>query len=150
MEIITIGRDRDNNIVISEDACVSRHHLQLRKDEEGKFFVCDLNSSNGTFVNGQCISGEVEIDVHDVIRIGKNTILPWVNYFRNADEATVDTDDNKRKRRRRRKTPEERQAQRKKSKEMLRNVGKWLLRILSSILMMIIMWSIMKLIWPQR
>ena len=79
MKIITVGRETSNDVVIP-DSFVGRHHLQLIKDEAGAYFVRDLDSTNGTFVNGQRIQGEVAVDEQDVIRIG-NTTLPWISYF---------------------------------------------------------------------
>jgi serine phosphatase RsbU (regulator of sigma subunit)/pSer/pThr/pTyr-binding forkhead associated (FHA) protein len=46
----TVGRKADRDIVIA-DARVSREHAEI-VSEEGKFFVVDLNSRHGTFVNG--------------------------------------------------------------------------------------------------
>ena len=79
MKVITIGRSSENNIVIN-DAKVSRTHLQLVQNDNGICSVVDLNSANGTFVNGQKITGEVRLQPHDVIRIG-NTTLPWQEYI---------------------------------------------------------------------
>ncbi|MCH5243470.1 MAG: FHA domain-containing protein [Lentimicrobiaceae bacterium] len=80
MKVITIGRSSENNIVIN-DAKVSRTHLQLIQNDNGVCSVVDLNSANGTFVNGQKISEEVRLQPRDVIRIG-NTILPWQEYIK--------------------------------------------------------------------
>lgn len=80
MKVITIGRSSENNIVIN-DAKVSRTHLQLVQNDNGVCSVVDLNSANGTFVNGQKITGEVRLQPHDVIRIG-NTTLPWQEYIK--------------------------------------------------------------------
>ncbi len=49
--VINIGRRLDNHIVI-DDPRVSRAHAQLRI-VKGRFVLFDLNSSGGTFVNGQ-------------------------------------------------------------------------------------------------
>ena len=49
--VINIGRRLDNHIVI-DDPRVSRAHAQLRIVRE-RFVLFDLNSSGGTFVNGQ-------------------------------------------------------------------------------------------------
>ena len=98
MKIITVGRETSNDVVIS-DSFVGRHHLQLIKDEAGNYFVRDLNSTNGTFVNGQRIQGEVAIDEQDVIRIG-NTTLPWISYFAAYDETKVAIEETKGQRRR--------------------------------------------------
>lgn len=80
MKVITIGRSTENNIVIN-DAKVSRIHLQLVQNDNGICSAVDLNSANGTFVNGQKILGEVRLQPHDVIRIG-NTTLPWQEYIK--------------------------------------------------------------------
>ncbi len=80
MKVITIGRSSENNIVIN-DAKVSRIHLQLVQNDNGICSVVDLNSANGTFVNGQKITGEVCLQPNDVIRIG-NTTLPWQEYIK--------------------------------------------------------------------
>ena len=82
MKVITIGRSTENNIVIN-DAKVSRIHLQLVLDDNGISSVVDLNSANGTFVNGQKITEEVRLQPHDVIRIG-NTTLSWQEYIKSS------------------------------------------------------------------
>jgi diguanylate cyclase (GGDEF)-like protein len=47
--IMTIGRGRDNDIVLPSD-CVSRKHAQLEHRPEA-LYVVDLASTNGTFIN---------------------------------------------------------------------------------------------------
>jgi hypothetical protein len=49
--VINIGRRLDNQIII-DDPRVSRNHAQLRAIR-GRFVLFDLNSTGGTFVNGQ-------------------------------------------------------------------------------------------------
>lgn len=80
MKVITIGRSDENNDIVVNDDKVSRNHLQMVMDDQGNFSVLDLNSTNGTFVNGQRITGEVSLKGTDELRIG-NTILPWQSYF---------------------------------------------------------------------
>ncbi len=82
MKVITVGRSSDNDIVIN-DAKVSRTHLQIVQNDGGVCSVVDLNSANGTYVNGQKISSEVRLQPHDVIRIG-NTTLPWQEYIKSS------------------------------------------------------------------
>jgi pSer/pThr/pTyr-binding forkhead associated (FHA) protein len=77
MKVITIGRSSENDIVV-DDFKVSRVHLQLVFND-GICSIVDLNSSNGTFVNGQKINSEVRLQPNDVVRIG-NTTLPWQEY----------------------------------------------------------------------
>ncbi|MDR1652962.1 MAG: FHA domain-containing protein [Prevotellaceae bacterium] len=78
MKVITIGRDSDNDVVIS-DSKVSRHHLQIVCEGAG-FRVVDLDSTNGTFVNDRKIHSESPLMTGDSVRIG-NTLLPWQSYF---------------------------------------------------------------------
>ena len=56
-ELVNLGRKLDNHIVI-HDPRVSRNHAQLRV-MEGQFVILDLNSTGGTFVNGQRITKSV-------------------------------------------------------------------------------------------
>lgn len=51
---VKIGRDPANDIVINEPR-VSRHHAIITVSDSGEYEVKDLNSSNGTYVNGQRI-----------------------------------------------------------------------------------------------
>ena len=71
---ISIGRSKDNDIVI-DDLSVSRKHAILEKDETGKFFLTDLNSSNGTFVNNVRITEKTAITTNDHILLGKTTLV---------------------------------------------------------------------------
>ncbi len=47
----TVGRDPTNAVAVA-DASVSRKHCLLCPDEDGRFLVKDLDSRNGTLVNG--------------------------------------------------------------------------------------------------
>lgn len=78
MKVVTIGRSPECDFVI-KDPYVGRTHLQLVVDN-GKYYCVDLNSKNGTFVNGRQITGKVQVDKNDIIRIG-NTTLPWQQYI---------------------------------------------------------------------
>ncbi|MDR1347188.1 MAG: FHA domain-containing protein [Prevotellaceae bacterium] len=82
MKIIKIGRSSSNDIVINDNQ-VSRTHCQIIKDDSGNYRLCDLNSANGTYVNGVRHSGEVRLNASDIVRIG-NATLPWQSYFNNA------------------------------------------------------------------
>lgn len=79
MKEIRIGRHPQNDIVIN-DPCVGRNHCKIAQDGKGSFLLTDLNSINGTFLNGKRIRGTVRLSQNDVVRIG-NTTLPWRNYF---------------------------------------------------------------------
>ena len=75
MKVITIGRSSENNIVV-DDFKVSRVHLQLVIND-GICSIVDLNSSNGTFVNGTIIPAGKYVKLHkgDKITIGNSSIV---------------------------------------------------------------------------
>ncbi|NNL19740.1 MAG: FHA domain-containing protein [Ignavibacteriaceae bacterium] len=64
---INIGRSSDNDLVIN-NIKVSRKHARLEKVED-EWFVEDLKSSNGTFVNSKKIE-RAKVTASDVITIG--------------------------------------------------------------------------------
>jgi serine phosphatase RsbU (regulator of sigma subunit) len=63
-----LGRQLDCTICLDAKA-VSRQHAQITC-EEGAYFVEDLGSSNGTFVNGSRITGRVPLTDRDTLQIG--------------------------------------------------------------------------------
>lgn len=67
-EKISIGRDSDNDIYINNLA-ISRYHARILYQDD-KIFIEDLESSNGTYLNGKKIS-HTEINENDTILIGK-------------------------------------------------------------------------------
>jgi len=62
---LTVGRDADNDVQIDHPA-VSRHHLRIIHQGDA-YFVEDLNSTNGTMVNGKKI---IKVGIHDQDAIG--------------------------------------------------------------------------------
>ncbi len=56
----------------SRDDEVSRKHaiIRVKNDKELYFRIADLNSSNGTFLNGERIGGEVELLPDDIVELG--------------------------------------------------------------------------------
>ena len=66
-DTIHIGRSSDNDIQV-QDSTVSRRHLEITK-KENRYFIRDLRSTNGTFVNGEQISSDMEIEVEQGIPI---------------------------------------------------------------------------------
>jgi adenylate cyclase len=69
---IKIGRMSDNDIVL-KDNLVSRYHAVISMKNRS-FFVEDLKSKNGTFVNNSRVVNR-QISVGDMITIGKTTLL---------------------------------------------------------------------------
>ena len=66
---VLVGRRSRCDIVI-QDPRVSAHHCQILLDSDGHWYVKDLDSTNGTFVNGQRVSVE-RLNPGDELRIGK-------------------------------------------------------------------------------
>jgi enamine deaminase RidA (YjgF/YER057c/UK114 family) len=67
---IRIGRQPDNDIALTGDLDVSRHHAELRRNPDGSFEIIDLGSHGGTYVNGKRITSKVLAE-QDVISIGR-------------------------------------------------------------------------------
>ncbi|MBK9945254.1 MAG: DUF3662 and FHA domain-containing protein [Kouleothrix sp.] len=64
---LTVGRGLNNDIIL-EDTRVSRHHAQLRYRAR-RFWISDLGSTNGTFVNGEQVEEKALRD-GDVVSLG--------------------------------------------------------------------------------
>src|SRR5579862_7252345 len=69
----TLGRDPANAVPIA-DASVSRKHCLLRREEDGRFQIRDLDSRNGTLVNG-CAVKEQWLRHGDEIATGDSVFL---------------------------------------------------------------------------
>ena len=67
-EKFLIGRGEDCHLRPSSDS-VSRRHCEIRIDGQATW-ITDLNSSNGTLVNGARISGDYKLNPGDQLRIG--------------------------------------------------------------------------------
>lgn len=68
---IAIGRE-DADLVL-QDPEVSRRHAVLRRSGES-VVVEDLDSTNGTFVNGERIQGPITVGASDQVRVGRTTL----------------------------------------------------------------------------
>ncbi len=68
-EAITIGRDDDNTIRITDDAYISGHHARV-SIVDGAVVVDDLGSRNGTYLNGNKLADRRFVKVGDRLQIG--------------------------------------------------------------------------------
>jgi DNA-binding response OmpR family regulator len=80
--VTTLGRWADNDITI-DDRWVSRHHAQIRRQGES-YVVEDLDSKNGTFVNGQRIAGPTPLADGDELQVTPMVTLTFVDYASTA------------------------------------------------------------------
>jgi FHA domain len=83
---VAIGR-QDADLVV-EDPEVSRRHAVLRRSG-GSVIVEDLDSTNGTFVNGERIRNPVTVGPGDQVRVGRTTLE--IEPDRRSDETIVST-----------------------------------------------------------
>jgi pSer/pThr/pTyr-binding forkhead associated (FHA) protein len=66
--VVVVGRASVSDLRVQHPS-ISRRHAQVRRSGE-QFFVKDLGSQNGTFVNKQRIAGEVEVRANDTLAMG--------------------------------------------------------------------------------
>lgn len=71
--VVSIGRLPENTISIANMG-VSRRHVKIEEDTDHSYVLSDLNSLNGTYVNGKRIK-KVVLQSGDKISIGKYSIL---------------------------------------------------------------------------
>lgn len=64
----SIGRSGDADVRI-EDRFASGIHARIYP-RGASYYVEDMNSTNGTYLNGERVDGEAELVVHDAIEIG--------------------------------------------------------------------------------
>ena len=70
-EVITIGRNANNDIQI-DNLSVSKKHAKITRDKGG-YYIEDLNSTNGTYLNEKMIS-KGQMNHQDVVTVGKHTL----------------------------------------------------------------------------
>lgn len=67
----TLGRSSTNDYVLLDDPTVSGEHLEFRRTPT-TWFVKDLDSTNGTFLNGTRLVGERRLHDRDEILVGNH------------------------------------------------------------------------------
>jgi serine phosphatase RsbU (regulator of sigma subunit) len=69
---VTIGRSRESDIFLP-DQWLSRHHAEILQRADG-YYVLDLQSKNGTLLNGQPVRDERRLREGDVITLGEHSL----------------------------------------------------------------------------
>lgn len=69
----SIGRSRGSDIVVA-DMTVSREHCVLLRRQEG-WFVSDIGSKGGTYVNGERAEGRTRVLIDDEFTVGSTTFV---------------------------------------------------------------------------
>ena len=65
---LSIGRSKEADVRIDDRYASSIHARVFSR--EGRFFVEDMNSTNGTLLNGATLQGEAELIDSDTVQIG--------------------------------------------------------------------------------
>lgn len=68
---VRMGRSPDNDVIL-RDPATSGHHARLERRGD-QFWIIDLGSTNGTFVNGEAIQ-EKQLNHGDRLTIGQNSV----------------------------------------------------------------------------
>jgi FHA domain len=71
----TVGRHEASDILL-DDVSVSRHHAVFTRTASGRITLRDLNSLNGTYVNGRRVE-ETTLHAADEVQIGKFKLVFW-------------------------------------------------------------------------
>jgi len=71
---LTIGRSSKNDLNLSFDLSLSRFHAEVTS-RDGKHYVADVGSRNGTSLNGKPLVQPTELKIGDRISLGETTIL---------------------------------------------------------------------------
>lgn len=96
-KLLRLGRgekDKENRIndIQVNHPSVSRSHLEVFIDPENNVFITDLQTSNGTFVNGNPVFGTYLLKEGDILKLGSAKPIQWKNWlkgdFGNADDQT--------------------------------------------------------------
>jgi adenylate cyclase len=83
-----LGRARDNQLVINEQG-VSRRHALIHIQAGREYWLVDLGSRNGTFVNGRRLTRPTRLRSNDRIRIGSCDVVFKVD----SDASIITRDD---------------------------------------------------------
>tara|TARA_B100001287_G_scaffold275289_1_gene282540 strand:- start:64 stop:1053 length:990 start_codon:yes stop_codon:yes gene_type:complete len=89
---LKIGRDASNHIII-DDPSISRNHALLSVTGDS-YKIRDLDSLNGTFINGIRIRGEAALVSDDILKLGSQ-LIPWMSYVDSADNSELSDDNDK-------------------------------------------------------
>ena len=86
-EITTMGRGLENTLVL-DDKAVSRHHAKIVEENEG-YTLFDLQSSTGTFLNGEQLQEQALLKSGDKIFLADTEIV----FYKDISEIDLSTKD---------------------------------------------------------
>jgi pSer/pThr/pTyr-binding forkhead associated (FHA) protein len=68
-ESVSAGRNTESDVFL-DDVTVSRKHAVFERHDDGAWFVRDVGSLNGTYVNGEQVD-ETKLATRDEVQIGR-------------------------------------------------------------------------------
>lgn len=68
-----LGRAATSNVVINDEK-VSRRHAMIHQQGAGEFWLIDLGSSNGTYINGRRVTSPIRLNPGDRVEIAKHSL----------------------------------------------------------------------------
>ncbi len=71
----TLGKDSETSDVVFHDLSVSNHHAKITVSDDEHIFLEDLQSRNGTYVNGELLHEKKELSSQDLIALGTTSFL---------------------------------------------------------------------------
>ncbi|MBY0548619.1 MAG: FHA domain-containing protein [Candidatus Obscuribacterales bacterium] len=71
---VSVGREIGNDVVLATDKAISRQHAVVLCIDE-HFFVEDMASKNGTWLNGALVGHRAKLQSGDEIRMGMTRLL---------------------------------------------------------------------------
>lgn len=69
--VTTIGRAEENSICLKHDVFVSGKHAEVFT-QNGEYWLRDLGSRNGTLINNEVVSDDVQLKRGDFVTIGRS------------------------------------------------------------------------------
>jgi pSer/pThr/pTyr-binding forkhead associated (FHA) protein len=85
----TDSQNNKNDIQVNHPS-VSRAHLEVFIDHENNVFITDLQTRNGTYVNGNPIVGDYKLAHGDILKIGSARPVQWKKWI----EGNYESDQN--------------------------------------------------------
>lgn len=66
----SIGRSSQNQVVLKDDTRISRRHALIHQQSVGEFWLLDLGSANGVYVNGKRLRVPIKLEDGDQLHFG--------------------------------------------------------------------------------
>lgn len=69
----SLGRSQTNDVIV-DDGKVSRRHALIHKQDDSEYWLIDLGSGNGTYINGRRVTQPTKLGSGDELALGEHTL----------------------------------------------------------------------------